>query len=214
MGGLKPWLKIWVAPRQVLRGIVHTNPNHGFWILCFIYGFLQAVSLFQIFSFGAAYPLVQLIIGALVLAIPFGYVSMNVSAFFLFISGKILQGQGSFKEVRAAYAWSKVPEVVNILMIVLMIVCWGKSLFLDSFNEALSYCFGFLVGRLLLAVQITIGIWGLIILFYALAEVQKFAVWLAIINVVLMTLCYIALFTLLEMLIMQLGSQPVAFIFG
>ena len=213
MRQLDCWFKVWVMPREVMRHIKATNPNMGLLLLSFVYGFLQAVGLFQVLSFGAVYPLTQLLIGSLVLAIPVGYISINISAFFLFITGKILRGTGGFKEVRAAYAWSKVPEVINLILVVGMIVCWGRGLFLENFNETMSYCLGFLMGRILLAVQIALGIWGLVILFYALSEMQKFAVWLAIINVILMTVCYVLLFTLLDVLAQSLSSHPVAAMF-
>lgn len=212
MHPLHYWLKIWITPRDVLRQIISSNPNHGLVALSFIYGFLQTVGIFQVFSFGAAYPLLQLILGALIFSVPVGYLSISVTSFFLFISGKILRGAGTYKEVRAAYAWSKVPEVINLALLILMLVCWGRGLFFEHFNESISYCFGFLVGRVLLAIQIALGIWGLIILFYGLAEVQKFAVWLGIINVILMTLCYVILFTLLEAGLEYFHTQPLAFL--
>ena len=97
----------------------------------------------------------------------------------------MLGGKGSFQTVRAAVAWSNVPNFVTVLMWVVLLMVFGAQVFNRNFSEMqfVGYRAGILF--LVMLVESIVSIWGFIILLSTLREVQGFSIWKAILNVVI-----------------------------
>ncbi|QVL56873.1 MAG: YIP1 family protein [Simkaniaceae bacterium] len=195
--GINPWLSIWIHPRKTIRALIEYNTNYRLIALCAIYGFQYVLQLTQYLSLGQGTSLLFIIIIALILSIPVGYIMFNVLSAFYFWIGKLIKGKGSFKQVRAATYWSSVPMVLTSLIWIILMVLHGNSLFTSGYETqlvgaaaALSMGFGVL--------QLAIGIWGLVILLHALGEVQGFSAWMALLNIFLAGL---AIFILLFLVV-------------
>lgn len=210
-----PWLTIWTEPRATIARVVAENPNRSIWPLAWVYGFCSLMNLSQSIELGAVMGTAGILILNALLAPFWGYVSFSIWSAVVAFVGKWLKGQGSFQTVRAAYAWSYVPVVLNIPLWLLMVILFGHQLFLDLPNaQVLPYAevmvlFGILIAKVILAV------WSLVIYINALSEVQKFSVLRAIINLVLAGLILMILFSLVWTgLIYLAGStKTTAFLF-
>ena len=180
-----PWLTIFTKPRMTIKAIVEFNPNFRLLWLAGIYGFCSLLGIVQNFGMGENQRLIFTIWPILLLAPLWGYLLFSFSSFFVFIAGKLLKGQGSFKAVRAAYAWSNVPLIVNVFLWVLLISVFGFGLFSESvlrgmLTPASSF---FLMG--VIFAQLVFSVWSLILYIISLAEVQQFSILRTLVNVFL-----------------------------
>src|SRR5438105_4239723 len=124
-----PWLTIWTKPRATIARIVGQNPNQSLWWLAAIYGFCSLLSLFQSMTLGSAMGTIGILILAVIIAPFYGYISFSIWSWFVLWTGKWFKGQGTFKTVRASYAWSCVPIIVSIPLWLLMVILFGHQLF-------------------------------------------------------------------------------------
>ena len=182
---INPWTQIWVKPRETIRAIIETNPGYKYPLLCFIYGFPMAMQLAQNASLGSRFPVAGIFIVGLFLAIVLGAIMINISAALFTWTGKWIGGVGTYQQVRAAVAWSNVPNVVNIGIWLIYIAAFGKKIFIGDFLET-----QFAGGQLTLIVfmgiiQLVVGIWAFIIMLKTLGEVQGFSAWKALLNILI-----------------------------
>jgi len=182
--GLNPWLSIWVKPRQTMRALMDYNVNYRFIALCAIFGFQYMLQVTQFLSLGRDINLFVILLIALLLCIPVGYILFNISSAFLFWVGKLIKGKGTFKQIRAASYWTSVPNVVTILIWIVLMVLHGGNLFIAGYERDMAgAAIGVNVGASIL--QTALGIWMLVIFLHALGEVQKFSAWMALLNLFL-----------------------------
>lgn len=180
-----PWLTIWTRPRQTLRKILNTNPSKQLAWLYVIYALPITLYFAQVGSFGVQFPAPLVFLLAFILAFVLGFIGIHIGSAFLFWTGKWLGGVGTFKEVRAAVAWSNVPNLVNCLTWIISGCIFGKALFLASFpylpitDGQRLYMTGVFIAQLVVAV------WSLILFFHTVAEAQGFTLWRAFLSAVL-----------------------------
>lgn len=185
MSEASPWLSIWVSPRATIRRIVTENPNRSLWLLAAIYGFSSLLNSFQSASLGNMLGVIPIFFIALIISPIWGYIVFAIWSWVICWTGKLLKGKGSFREIRAAYAWSCVPLVINGALWILLIFTFGHPLF-SNFPEEhfLTHSQSFLL-FVILIIKVVLAIWALVIYLNALAEVQQFSVLRAIGNVII-----------------------------
>jgi hypothetical protein len=180
-----PWLSIWCEPRSTISRIVAANPNRSLWILAFIYGFLSILNSFQSISVGNVMGIIPILLVALIISPLWGYAAFSIWSWVVCKIGKLLKGEADFLSVRAAFAWSCVPLIINIAIWFLMIFFVGAAFLFSGqqvypmSNQQSALLFLLLIGK------VVIAIWSLVIYLNALAEVQKFSILRAIFNVII-----------------------------
>jgi hypothetical protein len=180
-----PWVKIWFEPRETIRKIVNTDVKQCFLILAAIYGLPLAFNLVQSFAISTLVPVWAILLGSLILCTFVGMIGIYVTSWLLEFTGKWIGGKASFLEIRAAFAWSNVPTLVSILMWVLLLGMFGGQVFDRDFAQMQFVGYEAGVLFLVMLVEMVISVWGFIILLNTLAEVQKFSVWRALLNVLI-----------------------------
>ena len=180
-----PWLSIWTEPRGTIRGIIDTNPKYGFLLLSAVYGLPIAFNIAQSLSFGTAIPLWTILIAALISCIFIGVLGISISAWILLVTGRWIQGKGSFQTIRAAVAWSQVPNFVTIIMWAVLFGVFTSQVFSKGFSETQFIGFEAGIVFIVFLVQTIISIWSFIILLKTLGEVQGFSAWKALLNILI-----------------------------
>ena len=185
MAHTNPWLSIWVQPKKTIRSIVNTNPRSRFAFLSAIYGLPVALNLAQSLSLAASVPAWAIIIGALVICTFLGMIGISISSWLLHIVGRWIGGKGNFLTVRAAVAWSNVPNIATILLWAVLLGCFGGQVFNKNFSQM--HYIGYQAGVLFLImlIETIVSIWGFIILLNTLAEVQGFSIWKSLLNILI-----------------------------
>lgn len=180
-----PWLTIWTEPRATIARVVAENPNHSLWVLAGIYGFCSLMNLFQSMVLGSAIGTLGLLILAIIIAPIYGYINFSIWSWIVSWVGKWFKGHGNFRTVRAAYAWSCVPILLNIPLWLLMVVLFGHQLFMNFPDAHLLPTSQVLFLFIISIAKVVLAIWSLVIYLNALAEVQGYSILRAILNVLL-----------------------------
>jgi hypothetical protein len=191
------WTSIWTRPRATIAQIVATNPNQHLWLLASIYGFQGLLNAFQSFLLGNSWGLIPIFLVAIVLSPFWGYISFAVWSWLVMWTGRLFKGGGTFQQIRAAYAWSCVPMIINIPLWILLAAIFGSSLF-ANYGGAGSMGGGLVtLLYLVILVRLVIAIWSIVIYLNALAEVQKFSILRSIGNALVAALVVAVLYFLL-----------------
>ncbi len=179
-----PWLSIWVRPRETIREIVQENPNKSIWLLAAVYGFSSLLNLFQSASLGSFFSPAALVIAAAILSPLWGMIWFSIWSWLVARTGKWFKGEGTYSEIRSAFAWSCVPFVLNIPLWLLMVGIFGAQLFMN-FPEGYLLSNGVVtVLFIILIAKVILAVWSLVIYLNALAEVQKLSILKTIFNVI------------------------------
>jgi hypothetical protein len=178
-----PWITVWFSPRQSIDRVLVSRLRH----LVLPLASLGTVSLFaakfvssSFFGFGVGYQLLNwralpiLMAGGTV----FGIVGVYTTAFILSWLGRYLGGRASPLELRVASAWSALPSIFGLL-IILAILAVSRAFDPDSL---------FAPKGLSISVQLILAlfnVWSLVIFLVMISHVHQFTLLWAIITYVL-----------------------------
>ncbi len=180
---MNPWKKIWLAPQAAIRAIINFNPKHHLIWLSVIYGLPMALNFAQSSSLIQALPLWTILVAAIVVSPFIGILAITLCSLLLLWTGRWIGGNGRFDTVRAAVAWSNVPNLVSIALWGVLVAVFGAPIFMANFPEMVFV--GYQAGVLFLVflIEAIASIWGFVLLLKTLSEVQGFSVWKALLNV-------------------------------
>ena len=180
---LKPFLEIWIRPREVIRNIVDTNPTRYVILLAAISGFFESLEQASDKNYGDSMSLIFIFIMALFVGSIFGIIGLYISGALVKWTGGWIGGEGTSEEIRAAIAWGAVPKIItNIILLIPTLLIFGRDLY-SSYIPPIPGVKFFTIPLLLLG---SIGgIWSLVVGLKCLGEVQGFSAWKALLNSIL-----------------------------
>lgn len=179
------WVKICTQPRETIKRIVSANVKYGFIALSGIYGFNMLMHIAQTLSVGQDFSLTGIIIGAIILSIFLGMFAISVTAGLVYWTGQWIGGKGSYLPIRAAVAWSNVPNIVNIILWFLLMGYFGSSLFTANFSQ-MQFSGGELAfTSIVFALQTIFSVWSLVLLVKTIGQVQGFSAWKGLLNILI-----------------------------
>jgi signal peptidase I len=163
-----------LRPRETVERILATNPRRHVVLLAG----LAAIPAF-LTEWIAAAPTTDILDWRIMLAGvalgATGVVALYVNAFFLRWSGKLIGGHASTLELRAALAWSSVP---NVIALAICLVSLAALRLLAGASEPIAPA----LSVTLQAVTSVLGLWSLIAMMLMLARIQHFGFWRTVIN--------------------------------
>lgn len=187
-----PLFTMWFRPMITIRNIVKTNPKMGFFFLGSIW-FLQFFFILQTY-YSINFPthwIVSLII-AIIIAPFIGAIAFYFFGWILYFTGKWLGGKAPQLHTRCAFAWSRVPLIIDLIMWFVISFFVAEIIFVTA-PIGMSFIFINLV-------TYATAIWSFILLVGAIREIQKFSVGKAIFNVILAYLIFLFLFVIFRII--------------
>lgn len=198
--GCNPWISMWTKPKDTIRKIVDVNPNYKLFTLSSIYGFVSLIGSSQSFSLGEKLNTFLILISCIILAPLWGYLIFSSASYFIFFTGKWFKGIAKYSQIRCAVAWSNVPMIVNLFIWLMLFMVFKGDILKDfPVNYAFSNFERVFLFIMMLA-QLGISIWIIILYVNSLAEVQKFSVGKAILNLLIAIVIFAAIFFVITML--------------
>lgn len=207
---LNPWISIWTRPRSTIQQIIDSNPNYMAHALAAAWGvivFFQAMS-----EEGAGdhleWPVI--LIATVPIGVLYGIGFTYLESALVYWTGKWIGGKATFQEVFAAFAWSYVPVIWTLLLLIPAFAILGQEFFTTAsptiesgpFSvRALLYSYGLL--------EVIILIWAFFISLQCLGQVQGFSAWKALGNMLLPIIVFIPLviiFTFAMVIVIYLFS--------
>ncbi len=182
---IKPWLSIWIKPRQTVRAIIEFNVRYRFFILSVLYGLPTVLQTSQNLSLGGVFSFPAILISCVVLSPLLGAIGLLLSTLFLTWTGRWIGGRASFLEMRCAVSWTNATNLVTVLIWAFLISRFKEMIFFEGFVKMpmtagdsmwLTVCF---------FLQLIVAVWSFILLLYAISEVHRFSIWKALLNIVI-----------------------------
>ena len=188
---LNPWVSMWTRPRATIQQIVDTNPERAVVLLSAVAGIGQALDRASAKNMGDKLDWPMILLFAALLGPVAGILGLYVGGALLRWTGSWMGGQGSSRYIRAAVAWSNVPEIWAMLLWVPGLALFGQELFtsktplIDADPARLAAFLGFA------AVELVLTVWALVVFLKSLGQVQGFSAWKALGNALLAALVVI-----------------------
>jgi hypothetical protein len=174
-----PWATIWTRPRATIRRIVETDVRYQVTFLAVLSGALIWLERrWSNPSTAPAFPM--LVVLAVVVGAIAGIVELYVNGALLKWAGAALGGVGSYAEVRAALAWSRVPLIVAVSIGVLAILLGTDGPMLGGESSGSGASLALLHGFLVM--------WGFVVMLKCIGEVHHFSAWRALGSILLIIL--------------------------
>jgi hypothetical protein len=189
-----PWIAIWMSPRETIRKIVNRDPTHQVIMLAALAGALVMLNSLLSAALGfTPTPLPKNLVAylpTLTFASPFigaafGVLGLYLTSFMMDWAGRVLGGVGNAVAVRAAVAWSEVPQICLSIVMLLILLGTGVWKALDlsmpdpnaAAEAAAAAANPFTLTR---GIEAIISIWSFILMLHCVAEVHRFSAWRAL----------------------------------
>lgn len=188
---LNPWISMWTRPRDTIRQIVDSNPEHLVLVLAAIAGFANTLNRASTKNMGDLYEWPLIFLAAAIIGPIAGIIGLYIGGALIRWAGGWMGGDASPENIRAAMAWSGVPVIWALLLWIPELLLFGQEMFTTEIQRiedepGLAYV---LLG--FAAIEITIAIWAFIIFLKCLGQVQGFSAWKALGNTLLAMLTVI-----------------------
>lgn len=186
-----PWIAIWMSPRETIKKIVNRDPTYQVIMLGALAGALMMLNSMLSAALGfTPVPLPASLapyLPILTFASPFvgaafGILGLYMTAFVMDWSGRALGGVGNALTVRAAVAWSEVPQICLSVVMLLILLGTGvwQALALsmpDPNGPAVAAANQFTLTR---GIEAIISIWSFILMLHCVGAVHRFSAWRAL----------------------------------
>ena len=172
---------MWLKPRETIQSIVDHNPKQSVLLLASLFGISKVLDKASFNNAADTTSLSGIFAIAIVGGSIYGIVSLYIGSFLIKHTGHWLGGKSNSENVRAAIAWSSVPVAWALLLWIPELAIFGKDLFTSTTPTMVAH--PYLAKSLLaieLAIDITITIWTLVLLFRSLGQVHGFSAWKAL----------------------------------
>jgi hypothetical protein len=197
----KPWLTMWIKPKETIKNIIAENPNKHLLLLSTLYGFVSLLGTAQTLSLGEKLSLPIILIACLIIAPIWGFLVFSFASGVLFLTGKWIKGIAHFKEIRTATAWSSVPMVVNLFLWIILLIIFQNDL-LKNFPKGYAFSNSQLnILFIVFLIQLILSVWSLIIYVNVISQVQNFSIGKSILNLVVSFIIIAAVFFIIGSLL-------------
>ncbi|MEZ0481672.1 Yip1 family protein [Planococcus sp. SSTMD024] len=197
---LNPFTAIWTRPRETVRYVIEEKTTSFIVLLLVLVGFAGALS-------GASggeemFPAVGVILGALLLGPLSAVVGIAIISGIYKLLGKLFGGVGTYTEMFRAVVTSSIPQIWLLPMWLIWLLTSPSTFYTEVEPGAAEpdTGLGLVIGLLLLAVVIIVGIWTFVIQCKAVGEAQRFSAWKGFFVIVIPSvLLAVVIITLLTM---------------
>lgn len=183
MQELNPWVSMWTQPRATVRHLLESPTTLP---LIFILAALGGVS--QVLDRAAERNMADtniLLADNYLMIFPIaliagsigGIIGLYISSRLVAWSGSLIGGQGDSEDLRVAMAWSNLPVIASLLLWPVYIALYGREMFTELsplMEQSPMAALG------LALIEITLGIWAIVIALKAIGEVHQFSAWKAL----------------------------------
>jgi signal peptidase I len=194
-----PWISVWLRPRQTIENILARQPRRSVWLLASLGA---ASSLLPSLLAGGAASLLtdwHALLGLAVICAVIGIGNLYIGAFVYKWIGRLFGGRASAADLRAALAWSAMPNILGLIVILAIVVA-------SRFDSV-----GLTQGPfspLLPAIVLLFALWAIVVLMLMLSRIQGFGFWRTVVAYVLAAILSLVLALGIAVSIRTLLYQP------
>ena len=189
---LNMWKSIWLHPRKTVRYAVEHKTWRFVMMIALIIGVFTVLDQASSNDLGETMGIGQIILIALIGGPILGVISLFIGSGVLHLLSLMFGGRGTFADTRMAFTVSNLILIVSGLIWIPDLLINGKGMFVSEYDFTLFQGLWLVISLIL---NFALGIWSTVSLVGAMAEVHEFAIWKAVIVVLLpVTLLFIFIF--------------------
>jgi hypothetical protein len=116
MKNVNPWKNIWIQPASVIRFLISTDPKYAVIPLSISYGILLNVPAIYLLKDELSISYFWIAVSLIIFGAVFGIITLYLRGFLLKVVGKLIGAHAFMPNIRAAIAWSSLPEITAYLL--------------------------------------------------------------------------------------------------
>lgn len=214
LGGLSPWLRVWIHPRQVTRDFMRSSdPLRGALLLALIAGVFNALNTASSRNSGDAMSAGGLAVSVLLGGVIGGFVTYYIGAWLMKLVGGWLGGVGSTQDMRI------VSGRISGMLGIMVGLFWVPELLIAGM-ENFTYSTPNLDASmprtslylLFVLLEFVFGVWSFVAILHAAGEAHRFSAWKALLMFVILGVCvFILAFIVILVIALMFGAAFGAF---
>jgi hypothetical protein len=176
---ISPWLTMWYSPRKTIRQIVDTDPQKQILLLSALLGISWALNQLSSRNVGDKFSFISVLFAAIIGGSIIGVILVYLVGALLHWTGQKFGGKAPVEHLRAAYAWSWIPNIWMLFIWLLVLLILGTDMFTSATPkiEATPILALILIG--FTVVNVITGLLSFIFIISCISEVQQFSNWRA-----------------------------------
>ncbi len=174
-----PWLTMWYSPRKTIRQIVETDPQKQILFLSALLGISWALNQLSSRNAGDKLSFISVLIAAVIGGSIIGIILVYLMGALFHWTGKKFGGKAPVEHLRAAYAWSWIPNIWMLLIWLPVLLILGTDMFTSATPkiEATPILALILLGFTF--ANVVTGLLSFVFIISCISEVQQFSNWRA-----------------------------------
>jgi len=198
---ISPWFTMWYSPRKTIRWIVDSNPRQQILFLSALLGISWALNQLSSRNAGDKLSFFLLLVVGVIGGSIIGIILVYLMGALFHWTGQKFGGKATVEHLRAAYAWSWIPNIWMLLIWLPALAIFGADMFTGATPKIEATP---LLALLLLGFTFLNLITGLLSFFFmisCISEVQQFSNWRAFGSVMAgLLILFVPLFLILAFL--------------
>jgi hypothetical protein len=160
-----------------MRSILDNDPGRMVLLLSVLWGASFSINAAMWKSHGDHFtvPLILTLSG--ILAPSGGLPVLYLQGLYFSRVGRLLGGKGRARDLRAAFAWSSIPNVVSLILLFPAIALFGSELFTSSTPRIDAHPLLFFLLIIYILIELILGIWAWVMFVKCVAEAHRFSSW-------------------------------------
>ena len=189
---LNPWFSIWMQPRDTIQQIVDEDPKHMVLLLAILPALIKVFITFKINMLHGGRPSFLPLFVSIVAGLITSIIGLYIYGALTRWTGTWFDGEASAVNIRAAIAWSMVPTIFSLSLLLLGIALFGEITLTGDQTAGRTDNTLPLVQIIFLVLRVATAIWSFVIYLKMLSQVQGFSIWKALGNALVSGLILVA----------------------
>ncbi|MCT4586398.1 MAG: YIP1 family protein [Carboxylicivirga sp.] len=199
------FIKIWISPREAFKYINDNKFDKFLIILLVLAGITRTFDRASLKSMGDNMSLIAVITSCIVFGALLGWITYYLYAAMLSWTGKWLNGQGNTKSILRMTAYSMIPSILSLVLLVPQVALFGNGIFQSEMDLYENNLLASIVFYFCLVLEIIFSIWTIVIFVIGISEVQKLSIGKSILNMILPGIILISFILLIVFVIRTFG---------
>ena len=214
LGGLSPWLRVWIHPRRVTRDFMRSSdPLRGALLLALIAGVFNALNTASTRNSGDAMTAGGLAVSVLLGGLIGGLATYYIGAWVMKLVGGWLGGVGSTQDMRIVSG--RISGMLGIMVGLFWVpelLIAGMENFTYSTPNLDASILRTLLYLLFVLLESGFGIWSFVAVLHAAGEAHRFSAWKALLMFVILGVCvFLLVFIVILVIALMFGAASGAF---
>ena len=187
------FIKIWTSPRKIFRYINDKHYDKYVVILLVLSGISRTFDQAAMKNMGDKISILGIIGFCIIGGGLLGWLTYYIYAALISWTGKWLNGEGNTDSILRIISYAMLPSVVALIFLIPQIAVYGNEMFKADGDIVSAGFISNIFVYLSLLLEITFGIWTLVLCVIGISEVQKFSIGKSILNMLMPGLLLLAI---------------------